>query len=133
MGSQLEGRSRELLQEPNFCFVATLRADGTPHVAPVWVDVDGDTVVLNSAKGRAWPTNLERDGRVTLTVPNRDNQYEYVSIRGRLAEQTTDGADAHIDAMAKKYLGQDEYPFRQPGEERVILRIEPEKVRYNGA
>lgn len=133
MGAQLEGRSRELLEEPNFCFVATLRTDGTPHVAPVWVDVDGDTVVLNSATGRAWPTNLRRDERVTLTVANRENQYEYVSIRGRLAEETTDGADAHIDAMAKKYLGQDEYPFRQPGEERIILRIAPEKVRYNGA
>lgn len=133
MAPQLEGRSRELLQEPNFCFVATLRRDGTPHVAPVWVDVDGDTVVLNSAKGRAWPTNLQRDERVTLTVANRENQYEYVSIRGRLAEETTDGADAHIDAMAKKYLGQDEYPFRQPGEERIILRIAPEQVHYNGA
>lgn len=128
---QIEGRSRELLEAPNFCFVATVRADGTPHVAPVWVDVEGDEVVLNSAKGRAWPTNLERDPRVTLTVADKDNPYEYVSIRGRLAEETTEGADAHIDAMAKKYLGQDTYPFRQPGEERIILRITPEKVRHN--
>ncbi|MBB4664093.1 PPOX class F420-dependent oxidoreductase [Conexibacter arvalis] len=130
--AQLEGRSRELLEEPNFCYVATLRRDGTPHVAPVWVDVEGDTVVLNSAKGRVWPANLRRDPRVTLTIANRENQYEYVSIRGRLAEETTDGADAHIDAMAKKYLGQDEYPFRQPGEERIIVRIEPERVNYRG-
>jgi len=130
--AQLEGRSRELLEEPNFCFVATLRRDGTPHVTPVWVDVDGDTVVLNSAKGRAWPANLRRDPRVTLTVASRENPYEYVSIRGRLASETEEGADAHIDAMAKKYLGQDEYPFRQPGEERIIVRIEPEQVRYNG-
>ncbi len=128
---QIEGRSRELLEAPNFCFVATVRADGTPHVAPVRVDVEGDQVVLNSAKGRAWPTNLERDPRVTLTVADRDNPYEYVSIRGRLAEETTEGADEHIDAMAKKYLGQDTYPFRQPGEERIILRITPEKVRHN--
>jgi len=131
--AQIEGRGRELLEEPNFCFVATLRRDGTPAVTPVWVDVDGDTVVLNSAKGRAWPANLRRDPRVTLTIPNRENQYEYVTIRGRLAGETTDGADAHIDAMAKKYLGQDTYPFRQPGEERIIVRIEPEAVRYNGA
>ncbi len=130
--AQLEGRSRELLQEPNFCFVATVRRDGTPHVAPVWVDVDGDTVVLNSAKGRAWPANLRRDPRVTLTIANKDNPYEYVSIRGRLADESEAGADDHINAMAKKYLGQDEYPFRQPGEERIIVRIEPERVRYNG-
>lgn len=132
MGVAIEGRSRELLKEPNFCFVATLRRDGTPHVALVWVDVDGDQVVLNSAKGRAWPTNLARDPRVTLAVANRENQYEYVSIRGRVAEETTDGADAHIDEMAKKYLGQDTYPFRQEGEERIIVRIEPERVNHYG-
>jgi len=129
--AQIEGRSRELLEQPNFCFVATVRRDGTPHVTPVWVDVEGDEVVLNSAKGRAWPRNLERDPRVTLTVADRDNPYEYVSIRGRLASETTDGADDHINAMAKKYLGQDEYPFRQPGEERIIIRITPEKVHHN--
>lgn len=132
MSVAIEGRSRELLQEPNFCFVATLRRDGTPHVALVWVDVDGDQVVLNSAKGRAWPANLARDPRVTLAVANRENQYEYVSIRGRVAEETTDGADAHIDEMAKKYLGQDTYPFRQEGEERIIVRIEPERVNHYG-
>lgn len=130
--AQIEGRSRELLEEPNFCYVATVRRDGTPHVAPVWVDVDGDTVVLNSAKGRAWPTNLRRDPRVTLTVASKDNPYEYVSIRGRLDSESEDGADDHINAMAKKYLGQDEYPFRQPGEERIIVRIAPDAVRYNG-
>jgi PPOX class probable F420-dependent enzyme len=130
--AQIEGRSRELLEQPNFCFVATVRADGTPHVAPVWVDVDGDEVVLNTAKGRLWPRNLERDPRVTLTIADRDNPYEYVSIRGRLASETTEGADDHINAMAKKYLGQDEYPFRQPGEERIIIRITPEKVHHNG-
>ncbi|MDO8188003.1 PPOX class F420-dependent oxidoreductase [Conexibacter sp. JD483] len=129
--AQIEGRVRELLEQPNFCFVATVRADGTPHVTPVWVDVEGDEVVLNSAEGRAWPSNLERDPRATLTIADKDNQYEYVSIRGRLAAKTTDGADDHIDAMAKKYLGQDEYPFRQPGEERIILRFTPEKVHHN--
>jgi PPOX class probable F420-dependent enzyme len=129
--AQIEGRVRELLEQPNFCYVATLRADGTPHVTPVWVDVEGDEVLLNSARGRAWPSNLARDPRATLTIADKDNQYEYVSIRGTLASETTDGADAHIDAMAKKYLGQDEYPFRQPGEERIILRFTPEKVHHN--
>jgi PPOX class probable F420-dependent enzyme len=132
MAAQIEGRTRELIEEPNFCFVATLRADGTPHVTPVWVDHDGDTILLNSAKGRAWPANLERDPRVTLTVPNRENQYEYVSIRGRLEAFVEEGADAHIDKLAKKYLGQDTYPYRQPGEQRIIVRIAPDEVRYFG-
>ena len=132
MAAQIEGRIRELIEEPNFCFVATLRADGTPHVTPVWVDHDGDTIFLNTAKGRAWPANLERDPRVTLTIPNRDNQYEYVSIRGHLDAFVEEGADAHIDKLAKKYLGQDTYPYRQPGEERIIVRIAPDGVRYFG-
>ncbi|MCW2952756.1 MAG: class putative F420-dependent enzyme [Conexibacter sp.] len=132
MAAQIEGRTRELIEEPNFCFVATLRADGTPHVTPVWVDHDGDTILLNSAKGRAWPANLERDPRVTLTIPNRENQYEYVSIRGRLEAFVEEGADAHIDKLAKKYLGQDTYPYRQPGEQRIIVRIAPDEVRYFG-
>ena len=132
MAERIEGRSRELLEAPNFCFVATLRRDGTPHVTPVWVDVDGDEVVLNSARGRIWPANLERDPRVTLAVASNENPYEYVSIRGRLAAITEVGADEHIDAMAKKYLGQDRYPFRQPGEQRIIVRITPEHVHHNG-
>jgi PPOX class probable F420-dependent enzyme len=133
MSATIEGRSEELLQAKNFCQVATLRSDGSVHSAPVWVDVQDGRPVLNTAEGRAWPANLERDPRVTLTVQNMDNPYEYVAIRGRVAERTHDGADEHIDAMAKKYLGQDTYPFRQPGEERVIIRIDPEYVHVWGS
>lgn len=129
---KLEGRARELLQGKNFANVATLREDGTVHATPAWVDVDDGKVVLNTAEGRAWPKLMRRDPRVTLTVQNLENPYEYVSIRGRVAEETHDGADEHIDAMAKKYLDQDTYPFRQPGEERVIFKIEPEHVHYSG-
>lgn len=132
MGASIEGRARELLEAPNFCHVATIREDGLPHVVPVWVDVDGGQALLNSAEGRAWPTNAERDPRVTLTVQNLENPYEYVTIRGHVAEHTTDGADEHIDRMAKKYLDKDEYPFRQPGEVRVLFRIEPEHVHVGG-
>ncbi|ADB52473.1 PPOX class F420-dependent oxidoreductase [Conexibacter woesei] len=132
MAERIEGRSRELLEEPNLCFVATLRSDGTPHVAPVWADLDGDVVRVNSAKGRMWPTNLERDPRVTLTIPNRDNPYEYVSIRGRVVDESVEGADAHIDLLAKKYIGADVYPLHTPEEQRIILRIEPEHVYHRG-
>jgi PPOX class probable F420-dependent enzyme len=132
MSQAIEGRAEELLKEKNFVVVSTIRPDGTIHAAPAWVDVQDGRPVVNSAEGRAWPTNLKRDPRVTLTVQNLENPYEYVAIRGRVAEQTTEGADEHIDELAKKYLGQDTYPYRQPGEQRVILRIEPEHVHVYG-
>lgn len=132
MSQAIEGRAEELLKAKNFVVISTLRPDGTIHAAPAWVDVQDGRPVLNSAEGRAWPANLKRDPRVTLTVQNMENPYEYVTIRGRVAEQTTDGADEHIDSLAKKYLGQDSYPYRQPGEQRVILRIEPEHVHMYG-
>jgi PPOX class probable F420-dependent enzyme len=132
MGEPIQGRSRELIEAPNFCFVATLRTDGTPHVVPVWVDADDGHVLLNSARGRAWPRNIERDPRVTLTVSNHDNPYEYTTVRGRVVEVTEEGADAHIDKLAKKYLGQDTYPFRTPDERRIIVKVEPEQVRNWG-
>jgi len=131
MSATIDGRTEGLLKGKNFANVATLRRDGSVQVAPVWVDVDGGRAVVNSAQGRAWPTNLERDPRVTLSVQTMENPYEYVEIRGRVVEQTTDGADEHIDSLAKKYLGQEEYPYRQPGEQRVIIRIEPEHVFVN--
>ncbi len=132
MSQAVEGRAKELLEDKNFCQVATIRSDGSPHVAPVWVDVQDGMPTLNTAEGRLWPRNLERDPRVTLNVQNMQNPYEYVEIRGRVAERTHDGADEHIDALAKKYLGQDEYPYRQPGEQRVIIRVAPERVSHHG-
>ncbi len=132
MPETLEGRPRELLEAPNFCQVATILKDGTPHVVPTWVDVEGDTVLLNSAEGRLWPKNIRRDPRVTLTVLNQENPYEFVSIRGRLAEDTHDGADEHIDKLAKKYMDVDTYPFRREGEQRVTFKIQPERVIHHG-
>ncbi|HEY8304187.1 MAG TPA: PPOX class F420-dependent oxidoreductase [Solirubrobacteraceae bacterium] len=128
MSPAIEGRAEELLKGKNFTVVSTLRPDGSVHAAPAWVDVQDGRPVLNTAEGRAWPRNLERDPRVTLTVQNLENPYEYVSIRGRVAERTTEGADQHIDALAKKYMGVDSYPLRKPGEERLIVRIDPEQV-----
>ena len=133
MSPAIEGRAEELLKGKNFVVVSTLRPDGSVHAAPTWVDVQDGRPVLNTAEGRAWPRNLERDPRVTLTVQNMENPYEYATIRGRVAERTTEGADEHIDALAKKYLGQDRYPYRQPGEHRVIIRVEPENVYLQAA
>ena len=132
MSVKIEGRAEELLKAKNFCQVSTLRSDGSVHGVPVWVDVQQGLPVLNTAEGRAWLRNLERDPRVTLTVQNMENPYEYLEVRGRLAERTREGADEHIDSLAKKYLGKDEYPFRQPGEQRVIVRVEPEHAKVSG-
>ena len=133
MSATIAGRSAELLKAKNFCHVATLRPDGTVHGVPVWVDVLDGLPVLNSAEGRLWVRNLERDPHVTLTVQNLENPYEYLEIRGKVLKHTREGADEHINSLAKKYLDQDEYPFRQPGEQRVIIRVEPDHVHVNGS
>jgi PPOX class probable F420-dependent enzyme len=131
MATTITGRGEELLRDKNFCHVATLRADGTVHDVPVWIDVQDGRPTLNTAEGRAWARNLERDPRVTLTVQNHRNPYEYVEIRGRVAERTHEGADEHIDALSRKYLGH-AYAGRRPGEQRVIIRVEPQHVRTHG-
>jgi PPOX class probable F420-dependent enzyme len=116
----------DLFKKKAFANLATLMPKGSPQVTPVWVDYDGRHVLINTAEGRQKDKNLARDGRVALSIMDPENPYRYLEIRGRVAERTLDGADAHIDAMAKKYLGQDKYPFRRPGEVRVIYKIEPE-------
>jgi PPOX class probable F420-dependent enzyme len=133
MSAKIDARGEELLKAKNFCHVATLREDGSVHGVPVWVDVEDGRPVVNSAEGRAWPRNLERDPRVTLTVQNMENPYEYLEIRGRMAESTREGADEHINSLAKKYLDKDEYPYRQPGEQRIIIRVEPEHAKVWGS
>lgn len=120
---------RKLLEDPNYAVVSTLNPDGSILSTVVWVnEVDGQ-VAVNSAKGRRWPTNLERDPHVTVLVYEQGNPYDYVEIRGT-ATGTTEGADEHINALTKKYIDQDEYPFRQPGEERIKFVIEPEHIRH---
>ncbi|SCL17086.1 PPOX class F420-dependent oxidoreductase [Micromonospora inyonensis] len=113
-----------LLNEPQLAHVATIEADGTPHVTPVWVDTDGEHVVFNTAKGRVKHRNMERNPVVAISVSDRANDYRTLWIKGTV-ELITEGADEHIDRMAKKYLGKDTYPFHKPGEERVIVRVTP--------
>ena len=132
MPATLDDQARKLLEAPNFAHVATHRPDGSIHGVVVWVDVDGDRIAFNSAEGRTWPGLIQRDPSVTITVANSENPYEYAEIRGRVVERTHEGADEQIDALAKKYLDKDEYPFRQPGEQRVKFVIEPEWVSLQG-
>ena len=129
MASLNDSEVQKLLSEPNFAVVSTLNADGSVLSTIVWISAEDGTVAVNSAKGRLWPTNLERDPRITALVYEAGNPYNYVEIRGRVSA-STDGADEHINALAKKYINQDEYPFRQPGEERIKFVIEPDHIRH---
>ncbi len=121
-----------LFTDKNLVYVATLMKDGSPQITPTWVDVDEsqNTIIVNTAKGRVKQKNLARDPRVAVAIVDRNNPYNVATIRGKVIEQTTEGADAHIDKMAKKYLGVESYPGRSPGEERIILKIKPEKISH---
>jgi PPOX class probable F420-dependent enzyme len=123
---------KTLLQKPVFVHFATEMKDGSPQVSPVWVDVEDDTILVNTAEGRLKDKNVRRDPRVALSFLDPDNPYHSVTIRGRVTEVTNEGADAHIDKLAKKYLGQDKYPWRSPDEERVLYKIEAEHVAVMG-
>lgn len=118
----------DLFQKKAFAHLVTLMPDGSPQSTPVWCDFDGQYVIFNTAAGRQKDKNLIRDGRAALSIIDPDNAYRYLEVRGRVAERTTNGADDHIDKMAMKYMGKDKYPFRQPGEQRVIFKIKPEHI-----
>jgi PPOX class probable F420-dependent enzyme len=128
VAASLPDDARELLEAPNIAHITTLMPDGSPQVTPVWVDYDGRYVLVNTAEGRQKPRNMRRDPRVALSLTDRENPYVWAMIRGRVVELTHEGADDHIDRLAKKYLGEDRYPFRQAGEQRVIVKIEPLRV-----
>jgi len=120
---------RDLLTGPNFAHLTTLMADGSPQVTPVWIDAEGDVVLFNTAEGRVKTRNLDRDGRVALSIQDVQNPYRYLQIRGRVIEKTHAGADAHIDRLAQKYLGQATYPWRSPSEQRVTYKIAATSVQ----
>jgi PPOX class probable F420-dependent enzyme len=123
----------DLLTTKNaFANIATLNADGSPQVTPTWVDYDGTHLLVNTAKARVKTKNLTRDPRIALSIADPENPYRYLGIQGRVAEMTESGADAHIDKMAKKYMGKDTYPYRRPDEVRLILKIVPDKVHVMG-
>jgi PPOX class probable F420-dependent enzyme len=130
--AKLTEKQAELFRGKNWGTVVTLRDDGSPHATPVWIDTDGENVLFNTAIGRAKERHLRRDPRVAVTVlPAEDQQSGYVSVSGT-AELTEEGANDHIDKLAKKYIGADKYPYLQPGEQRVIVKVKPEKVDAQG-
>src|SRR5438094_10152494 len=123
---------RDLFNKKAFASLTTVMPDGSPQTTPVWCDSDGEHVVFNSAKGRQKDRNVRRDPRVALAIIDPDNPYRYLEIRGRVVEITEEGADAHIDKLAKKYLGVDKYHYRQPNEVRVRYKIQPQHTTMMG-
>lgn len=118
-----------LVEQTNHAVISTLAEDGSVHSAVVWADLVDGRIGVNSAVGRRWPSNLERDPRITVLVYDESNPYDYVEVRGT-ATGTTEGAEEHIDRLAKKYTGADSYPFRQEGEQRISYYVQPTVVRH---
>jgi PPOX class probable F420-dependent enzyme len=125
---------RDLLtqQKKAFANLATIMPDGSPQVTPVWFDYADGVVRVNTAKGRIKARNMREGAPVALSILDPDNPYRYVQIRGRVRRVTEQGAGAHIDSLAKKYLGKDKYPFARPGEVRLMYEIEPRAVQAMG-
>jgi PPOX class probable F420-dependent enzyme len=132
MAAEIPANYRDLFEKRAFAQLGTLMPDGSPQVTPVWVDYDGSYVIFNSALGRQKDRNIRRDPRVSLAIVDPDNPYRYLQVRGRVVEITEHGAEAHIDRLAKKYLGADSYPYRSATEVRVIYKIRPEHTHTMG-
>lgn len=118
----------KFLEGKNLAFLGTRGKDDYPQVTPTWVDHENGIILINTAEGRIKQKNVSRDSRVGISIVDQNNPYEMITIKGNVIEQTTAGADEHIDKLAKKYLGLEKYPMRQPGEKRIILKIKPEKI-----
>lgn len=125
---KLSPRAIEMIEGKNFGHIGTLLPDGTPHVTPVWLDREGDLILINTAHGRVKEKNTLRDRRVSLSIIDQANPYDRVVIQGRVIEQTNDGAESHIDKLANKYTGAKRYEKSSPNEIRVIIKIEPLKI-----
>jgi PPOX class probable F420-dependent enzyme len=132
MADVLSEKARALIARPVLASLATLNADGSPQITPLWIDLDGDDVVFNTSQSRKKARNLERDGRVAVTVIDPDDAYNVVAFRGTVTEITTDGADAQIDAMAKKYLGVDSFPGRREGDARIRIVVRTDHIAMQG-
>jgi PPOX class probable F420-dependent enzyme len=129
--ASIPDEARHLFENKDFAHVGTLNADGWPQVSAVWISADGDRVKVNTVRGLLKARNLERDGRVGISIVAQDNPYENLLIKGKVVEITTDGAEEHIGQLTRRYMDVESYPLRTAGEERVIVWIEPQRVKYD--
>jgi len=128
LAAKLTANTLRLIEGKNFASLATIMPDGSPHVTPMWVDHDGNSVLMNTAEGRIKLRNIARDPRVAVTIFDHKNPYDRVVILGRVTARTHDGAEEHIDKLAKKYTGANKYQKSNPDEKRVIIKIEPVNI-----
>jgi PPOX class probable F420-dependent enzyme len=122
----------KLLREPAFCQLATLMPDGSPQITQVWVETDGEHILINTIEGSQKEKNVHRDPRVAVNVVDPTNAWRIAMVRGRVVEVTTEGAVRQIDRLAKKYLDEETYPFHRPDRVRTTIKIEPEKINKIG-
>jgi len=132
MAATIPEKFKDLFTKQAFAHLATLMPDGSPQVTPVWFDYDGTYILINTAKARVKDKNMRHQKKVALSILDPENPYRHMTVRGEVVDITEEGADTHIDKMAKKYLGKDKYPFRQPGEVRVLYKIRPERIATMG-
>jgi PPOX class probable F420-dependent enzyme len=125
---KLTDKVKKLIDGKNFASVATLMPDGSPQVAPVWIDRDGDTIILNTTRSRQRTRNLKRDPRVAICIYDQDNPYSNVSIRGKAVDITEEGGEEHIDKMNLKYHGKPKYPYHTPNDPRVLIRVQATRI-----
>ena len=128
MGAKLTPNAVRLIEGKNFAHLASLMPDGSPHVTPMWVDHEGGLVLMNTAEGRVKLRNIRRDPRVTISIADQNNPYDRVIIRGRVVAHTNEGAEEHIDKLAKKYTGANKYQRSRPDEKRIIIKIQPIRI-----
>ncbi len=133
MATRIPAKFMDLLTDKvAFAELATVMPDGSPQVTPLWFEFKDPIIRINSALGRRKVRNLDSNPKLAMAIVDPANPYRYLQIRGHVLRSTKEGADAHIDALAKRYLGQDRYPFRQPGEERIIYEIAIDSCHGNG-
>jgi PPOX class probable F420-dependent enzyme len=119
---------QRLFQGRSLAFISTLSKDGSPHITPMWADMEGDVILINTFESSAKSKNIKKDPRIAISIVESNNPYNMVSIKGRVIDQTTEGADEHLKKLAKRYLGIGKYYYREPNRKRVILKIKPEKA-----
>ena len=132
MAVKLTEGQKQLINAKNFGHIATLNKDGSPQVSPVWIDLDGEHLIVNSEARRLKVRNIKRDPRVSVSIQNASNPYQYIEIRGKAVDVTEKGGFEGIDKLAKKYMGVDKYPNNLPDDKRVVIKIEPQHVAGMG-